>query len=73
MDALTNRLVSMSSVLTETEYAMVVLRFQHQFTQCDIAEEVGLSQQRVAQLLEGALSKLRNTPNLILDFPKSEN
>lgn len=73
MDESKDRLVSMSSVLTETEYAIVVLKFQHQFTQSDIAEEVGFSQQRVGQLLEEAMDKLRNTRNLILDFPESQN
>ena len=50
---------SLLAVLDERERRILVLRFQHDLTQSEIAARVGLSQMHVSRLLGRAIARLR--------------
>ena len=64
-------LISMSSYLGERSFRIVQLHFSEGLTQAEIGERVGLSQQRVDQIIDAAIEKLRSRPGVILDIETS--
>jgi RNA polymerase sigma-B factor len=52
-------ITELSRALTERERTVLRLRFEHDLTQAQIGERVGLSQMHVSRILRGAVDKLR--------------
>jgi RNA polymerase sigma-B factor len=55
------------SILTPRERRVIVLRFEHELTQAEIAQHVGVSQMQVSRSLRRSLDRLRsylNTPGV---------
>jgi len=50
----------LAAVLTPRERRIVALRFQHDLTQQEIGELVGLSQMQISRILLQAIAKLRD-------------
>jgi RNA polymerase sigma-B factor len=52
-------LARLTAILTPRDQRIVALRFQHDLTQHEIGELVGLSQMQISRILRQAISKLR--------------
>lgn len=61
-------IVNMKSILTEQQLTVLRLKYVDGLTQSEIAEKIGLCQQRVGQVMHEALRMLREQKNIILDL-----
>jgi RNA polymerase sigma factor (sigma-70 family) len=64
----TDKLWSMSTILTAEQFRAVNLVYVEEMTQAEAAREIGLSQQMVSFLLNQAYERLREAKNIVLDF-----
>lgn len=56
---------ALAEVLTERQREVLVLRYQHDLTEADIAQVMGLSVSGVRSLIQRALAALRSHPELL--------
>jgi RNA polymerase sigma factor (sigma-70 family) len=63
-----DRLWSMSSVLSREQFQVVQLVYVEEYTQVEVAREIGLSQQMVSVLLNQAYDRMRRVKNVVLDL-----
>jgi DNA-directed RNA polymerase specialized sigma24 family protein len=64
----TDKLWSMSTILTAEQFRAVNLVYVEEMTQAEAAREIGLSQQMVSFLLNQAFERLRAAKNIVFDF-----
>jgi RNA polymerase sigma-B factor len=50
----------LTTILTPRERRVIVLRFEHELTQAEIAQHVGVSQMQVSRILRRSLDRLRS-------------
>jgi len=58
---------SLMRSLTRIERAVVRLRFEHDLTQSEIGDRLGISQMQVSRVLRRSITKLRSTADVALD------
>jgi RNA polymerase sigma factor (sigma-70 family) len=64
----TDKLWSMSTILSKEHFEVIHLTYVEELTQRETARELGLSQSMVRVLLEQAYDRLRKAKNVVFDF-----